>query len=48
MPLLKHGDTILYDSRVICEYLEEVFPTPAMWGKDPVVSVFSYVFSAST
>ncbi|TPX31247.1 hypothetical protein SmJEL517_g05385 [Synchytrium microbalum] len=37
VPLLKHGDVVLFDSRVIAEYLEEVFPDKPMWPKNPAL-----------
>jgi len=36
VPALQDGDTVLYDSTVICEYLEEKFPAPPLLGGDPV------------
>lgn len=36
VPLLRHNGDIVYESRVINEYLEEVFPTPALMPSDPM------------
>lgn len=36
VPLLKHGDGVVYESAIINEYLEEVFPTPALLPSDPL------------
>lgn len=35
VPLLKHGETLLWESTIINEYLEEAFPTPALMPTDP-------------
>ena len=35
VPALRDGDTVLYDSTVICEYLEEKYPTPPLLPADP-------------
>jgi glutathione S-transferase len=35
VPALEDGDAGLYDSKVICEYLEERFPAPALLPADP-------------
>ena len=32
MPVLEHDGFVLPESQVICEYLEEVFPTPSLLG----------------
>ena len=34
VPALKHGDVELYESTIINEYLEEVFPEPALLPHD--------------
>jgi glutathione S-transferase len=34
VPVLIHGDLAVADSTVICEYLEDVWPTPALWPRD--------------
>lgn len=36
VPVLVDGATVLYESTVINEYLEEKFPNPALLPKDPV------------
>ncbi len=36
VPVLKHDDKIIYESAIINEYLEEVFPKPALMPKDPL------------
>lgn len=35
VPAIKHGDVELYESAIINEYLEEVFPEPALLPHDP-------------
>jgi glutathione S-transferase/RNA polymerase-associated protein len=30
VPALQDGDTVVYDSRIICDYLEEKFPSPPL------------------
>jgi glutathione S-transferase len=35
IPCLEDGDLVLPDSSVICAYLEDTHPTPALYPKDP-------------
>jgi len=35
VPALRHGDTTVWESLAICEYLAESFPTFQLWPKDP-------------
>lgn len=35
VPVLQHDDLILYETRVIAEYLDEQFPTPSLVPADP-------------
>ncbi|NRD58136.1 glutathione S-transferase family protein [Corallococcus exiguus] len=34
VPVLKHGDTVVWDSLSICEYLAEAFPEAKLWPAD--------------
>ncbi len=36
IPVLIDGDLVLNDSTVICEYLQDRFPTPSLYPADPV------------
>ena len=35
VPVIRHGDAVLWESAVINEYLEDVFPEPALLPRDP-------------
>ena len=36
VPLIRHGDDIVYESRIINEYLEEIFPDPPLLPDTPM------------
>lgn len=36
IPALEDGDLVVSDSTVICEYLEDAYPEPALYPQDPV------------
>jgi glutathione S-transferase len=44
VPVLKHNDKVIYESAVINEYLEEVFPEPSLMPKDPVDRAFARIW----
>jgi glutathione S-transferase len=35
VPTLAHGERVVWESNVITEYLEDVFPAPALYPRDP-------------
>ncbi len=35
VPTLVHGERVLYESNVITEYLDEIFPSPRLYPEDP-------------
>jgi glutathione S-transferase len=35
VPTLVHGDRVIYESNVITEYLDDVFPAPRLYPSDP-------------
>ena len=35
VPVMIHGDVEIFDSTLIFEYLEDAFPEPPLWPKDP-------------
>ncbi len=35
VPAIKHGDVKIYESAIINEYLDEVFPEPPLLPRDP-------------
>ncbi|MFZ1988349.1 MAG: glutathione S-transferase family protein [Alphaproteobacteria bacterium] len=41
VPILKHGEVVVWDSLAIAEYLAERFPEKALWPRDPVARAFA-------
>lgn len=37
VPLIAHKNTLIYESHVILEYLEEVYPNPKLFSDDPII-----------
>ncbi|WP_298727206.1 glutathione S-transferase family protein [uncultured Ferrovibrio sp.] len=35
VPVLKHGDLLVWESLAICEYVAELFPAAGLWPDDP-------------
>ncbi|MBE9211017.1 glutathione S-transferase family protein [Nostoc sp. LEGE 06077] len=44
VPAIKHGDVEIYESAVINEYLEEVFPEPALLPHDPTTKAIARIW----
>lgn len=41
VPAIKHGNTALYESAIINEYLDEVFPEPPLLPRDPAAKAIA-------
>src|SRR6185436_19856631 len=46
VPVLKDGETTVWDSLAICEYLAERFPQAKLWPQDPVARAWARSISA--
>ncbi|MBD0385397.1 MAG: glutathione S-transferase family protein [Nostoc sp. C3-bin3] len=44
VPAIKHGDVELYESAIINEYLEEVFPEPSLLPHDPAQKAIARIW----
>ncbi|MFB2837358.1 glutathione S-transferase family protein [Floridanema evergladense] len=44
VPAIKHGDVELFESSIINEYLEEVFPEPALLPSDPAAKAIARIW----
>jgi glutathione S-transferase len=46
VPVLRHGDNVVWDSLAICEYLAETFPEARLWPADPAARAVARSISA--
>jgi glutathione S-transferase len=46
VPVLKHGERVIWESIAIAEYLAELFPTAGMWPEDAAARAQARVISA--
>ncbi len=46
VPALHHGDTVVWDSLAICEYLAEAFPAAGLWPDDRAARAMARAASA--
>lgn len=46
VPALHHGDTVVWDSLAICEYLAEIFPAAGLWPDDAAARAMARSASA--
>lgn len=46
VPVLRHGDSVIYESAVINEYLEDVLPNPPLLPRDPVRRALARIWIA--
>jgi glutathione S-transferase len=46
VPVLRHGDVIVWESLAICEHLAEVFPAARLWPQDPVARAHARAVSS--
>ncbi|MBD2438436.1 glutathione S-transferase family protein [Nostoc sp. FACHB-110] len=44
VPAIQHGDVEIYESAIINEYLEEVFPEPALLPQDPAQKAIARIW----
>lgn len=44
VPAIKHGDVELYESAIVNEYLDEVFPEPPLLPKDPAQKAIARIW----
>ncbi|BAZ31071.1 glutathione S-transferase domain-containing protein [Cylindrospermum sp. NIES-4074] len=44
VPAIKHGDVEIYESAIVNEYLEEVFPEPALLPHDPAAKAVARIW----
>lgn len=46
VPVLAHGDIVVWDSLAICEYVNELFPDKGLWPDDPAARAVARSVSA--
>jgi glutathione S-transferase len=46
VPVLHHGNIVVWESLAICEYLAEAFPSCDLWPKDPAARTVARAVSA--
>jgi glutathione S-transferase len=46
VPVLRHGDRVVWDSLAICEYVAEAFPEARLWPVDPSARAVARSISA--
>ncbi|MEH2332109.1 glutathione S-transferase family protein [Nostoc sp.] len=44
VPAIKHGDVEIYESAIINEYLDEVFPEPPLLPRDPAAKAIAQIW----
>ncbi len=44
VPAIKHGDVVVYESAIINEYLDEVFPEPPLLPRDPAAKAIARIW----
>ncbi|BBD63759.1 glutathione S-transferase-like protein [Nostoc commune NIES-4072] len=44
VPAIKHGDVVIYESAIINEYLDEVFPEPPLLPRDPAAKAIARIW----
>lgn len=44
VPVVKHGDNVIYESTIINEYLDEVFPEPPLLPRDPGMKAIARIW----
>lgn len=46
VPILKHGDIVVWESLAIIDYVAELFPDRGIWPNDPAARAFARAISA--
>ena len=46
VPILKHGDIVVWESLAIIDYLAELFPDRGIWPRDPAARAFARAIAA--